>query len=90
MKKEELEELIDERLENKKYCNKSDFMIIISMCVFLLLAIIAICRTFWHNSEVDYQNEKLEFCKSIYDSDNVVLEQCKEYFVIVERSVEDE
>lgn len=86
MKKEELEELIDERLENKKYSDKLAFMCSIAIGILSLLAIICICMTFWHNSKVDYQNEKLEFCKSIYDSDHVVLEQCKDYFVIVESS----
>lgn len=61
------------------------------MSVLLWVLVIAGCNyTVWygfntirHNSDVDQENKQLAYCKSIYDSDHVVLQQCKDYFVIL-------
>lgn len=34
-------------------------------------------------NEVDERIEKLNFCQSIYESDHVILDKCKDYFVIL-------
>ena len=85
MKKEEIEKLIDERISNEQI----DTRVIVS-CIFIIFILLFICIIFYintlrHNSDVDYHNEQLQFCKDIYYSDNVVLEQCQDYFLIVER-----
>lgn len=64
-----------------------------SSLVFVLLWVLIIAsfnyiiwygfNTIRHNSDVDQENKQLAYCKSIYDSDHVVLQQCKDYFVII-------
>ena len=85
MKKEEIVELIDEIIEDKKYDNKLNLFMTILITLFGILTIWIIADTYRHNSDVDYHNEQLQFCKDIYYSDNVVLEQCRDYFVILEK-----
>lgn len=85
MNKKEIEELINERIKDTKYWKIVDFVIWIIIGGMTLYIAWFIVDTFRHNSDVDYHNEKLQFCKDIYKSDNVVLEQCKDYFVIVEK-----
>ena len=34
-------------------------------------------------NEVDERIEDLSFCQSIYESDHVILDKCKDYFVIL-------
>lgn len=84
MNKEEIIELINEELETKKWSDKCDLYISFVIGICFVLCCFSICFTFFHNSEVDAENEKLTFCKDIYKSDNVVLEQCKEYFIIID------
>ena len=80
---EEQLKTIHEIYDNSKYY---DMVMVVSFSVFVVL--VAVCFVFWlntsrHNSDVDYQNKQLSFCKDIYESDHVVLEQCKDYFVIL-------
>ena len=80
---EEQTKEIEEIFDNSKF---NDMVIAVSMLVFIV--IIAVCFVFWlitsrHNSDVDYQNKQLSFCKDIYESDHVILDKCKDYFVIL-------
>ena len=61
-----------------------------SLFIILFLFIGCLVFLFWfgidterHNSDVDYQNKQLSFCQSIYESDHVVLDKCKNYFIIL-------
>ena len=74
---------IEEIYDNCKFTSYLGYI-----AMFLTMVLIAVCIVFWlitsrHNSDVDYQNKQLSFCKDIYESDHVVLEQCKDYFVIL-------
>jgi len=82
MEKEEIEEYV------KKYFYenyKSELVFVIVLIFLIVFITICIVISSWHNSEVDYYNSQLNFCKDIYNSDKVVLEQCKEYFVVLEK-----
>ena len=57
--------------------------IIIWICI--LSCVICVIILSWHNSDVDKHNKQLQFCKDIHDSDNIILEQCKDYFVIMNK-----
>lgn len=76
--KEEILDIVHDELHDTKY----DY-IFIGFLILLLICIFYVGHIFKHNSDVDYQNEQLKFCKEIYNSDHVVLEQCKDYFVIL-------
>ena len=62
---------------------KIDYVFYIAFCILVLIGVFYVGYIFKHNSDVDYHNEKLQFCKEIYNSDHVVLEKCKDYFVIL-------
>ena len=55
---------------------------IVLMCIFVFVLYIMIDWQRNYN-EVDDRIEKLNFCQSIYESDHVILDKCKDYFVIL-------
>lgn len=78
--KREISEIVNDNFYDRKlYCIFCFFT-----SFFIMLLGFYIAHVFKHNSDVDYRNKQLEFCDGIYKSDNVILEQCKDYFVILE------
>ena len=77
--KDEILEIVKVELHNTKV----DYAFYIAFCILVLIGVFYVGYIFKHNSDVDYHNEQLSFCKGIYESDHVVLEQCKDYFFIL-------
>lgn len=77
--RKEVLKIVKDELHDTKW--EYIFMSFFSLLV--LIAVIYVAHVFKHNSDVDYHNTQLQFCKGIYESDHVVLEQCKDYFVIL-------
>lgn len=78
--KEEILKIVHSELHNTTL----DIIMFFIMFVLIVSCIIYIAYVCRHNSDVDYRNKQLEFCDGIYKSDNVILDQCKDYFVILE------
>lgn len=78
--KGEILKIVNDNFYDRKLC--CIFWLVISF--FIMLVVFYIAYVSKHNSDVDYRNKQLEFCDGIYKSDNVILEQCKDYFVILE------
>jgi len=88
MEKEEIKKLIDKKIADAQIDSRSCIFIVIVITISASLLIGFYISVLRHNCDVDHRNEQLQFCKDIYYSDNVVLEQCQDYFVIVERGVD--
>ncbi len=56
------------------------FIVLMGFFCFGLYIMIDLQRNY---NEVDERIEDLSFCQSIYESDHVVLDKCKDYFVIL-------
>ena len=80
MRTEDIRNIVIDEIH--KECRFNNITLIIVFIGISLLAVMY-CFVLWHNSNTDYRNEQLEFCLNIYDSDHVVLEQCKDYFIIL-------
>ncbi len=86
MKKEEIIKEIEKKVN--EYAERNlhyEYISNIIICICIFLSVIWVIILLWHNSDVDKYNKQLQFCKDIHNSDNVILEQCKEYFVIMNK-----
>ena len=76
-------------LEIKNICESNhhkDWSLFINLFLFIGCLVFLVwfaIDTNRYNSFVDYQNKQLNFCQSIYESDHVVLDKCKDYFIIL-------
>ena len=86
MEKEEIIKEIAEKVNESADRNLHyEYIANIIICIGIFLCVIWVTIILWHNSDVDKHNKQLQFCKDIHDSDNVILEQCKDYFVIMNK-----
>lgn len=46
--------------------------------------VVIVCGIVLKVNEMNKEKEELIFCREIYNSDHVILEQCKNYFVIID------
>lgn len=84
MKKDEIENIIKDYIDTRIITNQWELLFCIIILVFFAYGGYLIASTLKHNSDVDYRNRELKFCSDIYNSDKVILEQCKEYFIILD------
>ena len=83
MKKEEIEEYIDYKIKTRFIGSLWELIFWFLVLIFLAYSVYEIVDVYRYNSDVEYRNKQLEFCSNIYNSDHVILEQCKEYFIIL-------
>lgn len=81
MSEKEIIDLFDERIINKKYTNKLYFNPTLFV-ILVTLTVLVFFKTVIECNELKKEVKGLTFCIEIYKSDHVVLEQCKDYFVI--------
>lgn len=66
--------------------HRTDWLCIIAFIVLIgVFSFILYSMIYWERNynDVDERIEDLSFCKGIYESDHVILDKCKDYFVIL-------
>ena len=66
--KDEILKIVHDELHDTKI----DYVFYIAFGILVLISVFYVGYIFKHNSDVDYHNEKLQFCKEIYNSDHSV------------------